>query len=98
MLMTEDALDYLYSTSGWQLGTGPTVVFIDSGAAASLTNQTARSDVYAFTFGQKGLMAGVGLQGSKITRINPCQSPLISCSIRIRLRVSRSKTQRPPRQ
>ena len=28
------------------------------------------SDVYAFTFGQKGLMAGLGLQGSKITKID----------------------------
>lgn len=71
MLMTEDALDYLYSTSGWQLGTGPTVVFIDSGGAASLTNQTARSDVYAFTFDPKGLMFGLNLEGSKITRIVP---------------------------
>lgn len=71
MLMTEDALDYLYTTSGWQLGTGPTIVFIDSGAAASLTNQTARSDVYAFTFNPKGLMVGLNLEGSKITRIVP---------------------------
>ncbi len=27
--------------------------------------------VYAFVFGQKGLMAGVGLQGNKITRLKP---------------------------
>jgi hypothetical protein len=26
---------------------------------------------YAFVFGQKGLMAGIGLQGSKITKITP---------------------------
>lgn len=71
MLMTEDALDYLYSTSGWQLGTGPTIVFIDSGAAATLSNQTARSDVYAFVFDPKGLMFGLNLEGSKITRIVP---------------------------
>ncbi|MBU6283279.1 twin-arginine translocation pathway signal protein [bacterium] len=71
MLMTEDALDYLYATSGWQLGTGPTIVFIDSGAAATLSNQTARSDVYAFVFDPKGLMFGLNLEGSKITRIVP---------------------------
>ncbi len=71
MLMTEDALDYLYSTSGWQLGTGPTIVFIDSGAAATLSNQTARSDIYAFVFDPKGLMFGLNLEGSKITRIVP---------------------------
>ena len=38
---------------------------------ASLTTTTGREDVYAFTFSQKGLMAGVGIQGSKITRIHP---------------------------
>jgi lipid-binding SYLF domain-containing protein len=27
------------------------------------------NDVYAFVFGQKGLMAGVGIQGNKITKI-----------------------------
>jgi hypothetical protein len=29
------------------------------------------SDVYAFIFDQKGLMAGIGIQGSKITKISP---------------------------
>jgi lipid-binding SYLF domain-containing protein len=44
---------------------------MDKGAAKSLTTTTGRSDVYAFIFGQQGLMAGLGLQGSKITKINP---------------------------
>jgi hypothetical protein len=30
----------------------------------------ALKDIYAFVFGQSGLMAGLGLQGVKITRIN----------------------------
>jgi lipid-binding SYLF domain-containing protein len=29
-----------------------------------------RKDIYAFIFGQAGLMAGLGLQGVKITRID----------------------------
>jgi lipid-binding SYLF domain-containing protein len=32
---------------------------------------TAKDDIYAFIFGQKGLMAGIGLQGSKISKIKP---------------------------
>jgi len=28
-----------------------------------------QSDIYAFFFDQKGLMAGLGLQGTKITRL-----------------------------
>ena len=35
----------------------------------SLTTTTAKDDIYAFIFSQKGLMAGIGLQGNKITRL-----------------------------
>ncbi len=69
--MTDSALDYLNSSAGFEVGVGPSVVVVDAGIAKSLTTTTAKDDVYAFIFGQKGLMAGLGLQGSKITRINP---------------------------
>ena len=32
---------------------------------------TAQPDIYAFSFDQAGAMAGLGLRGSKITKINP---------------------------
>jgi len=70
-LMTDGALAHLVNSKGWEIGTGPSVVVVDAGMAKTLTTTTARSDVYAFTFGQKGLMAGIGLQGSKITPIKP---------------------------
>jgi len=35
----------------------------------SFTSTTLREDVYAFIFNQQGLMAGLGIQGSKITKI-----------------------------
>jgi lipid-binding SYLF domain-containing protein len=63
------AVNYLRSSDGWSLGVGPTVVLVDAGAAKSLTTTTLQSDVYAFLFGQEGLMAGLGLQGQKITRL-----------------------------
>jgi lipid-binding SYLF domain-containing protein len=68
--MTDDALRYLDASDGWEIGVGPSVVIVDEGMGASLTTTTARSDVYAFIFDQKGLMAGIGLQGNKITRID----------------------------
>jgi lipid-binding SYLF domain-containing protein len=46
-------------------------VIVDEGMGKNLTTTTAKKGVYAFIFGQKGLMAGLGIQGSKITRINP---------------------------
>ena len=69
--MTDAALDYVGKTGGLEIGVGPSLVVVDQGMARTLTSTTVRSDVYAFTFGQKGLMAGAGLQGSKITRITP---------------------------
>ncbi|MGH7077840.1 MAG: YSC84-related protein [Acetobacteraceae bacterium] len=71
--MTDAALGYLRSSNGWSVGSGPTVVVLDKGAAASLTSTTLTQDVYAVPFGQQGLMAGLGLEGSKITRIHPAQ-------------------------
>ncbi|MBP1688106.1 MAG: hypothetical protein H6Q33_4249 [Deltaproteobacteria bacterium] len=69
--MTDSALSYLDKSGGWEIGTGPSVVVVDTGFAKSLTSTTLRDDVYAFIFDQKGLMAGIGLQGSKITKIHP---------------------------
>ena len=70
-LMNDGALSYLRKSEGWEIGVGPTVVVVDQGLSRSLTSSTAKDDIYAFFFDQKGLMAGIGLQGSKITRINP---------------------------
>lgn len=68
--MTDDALRYLDKSDGWELGTAPNIVIVDTGAAGSLSTTTAQSDMYAFFFDQKGLMAGLSLQGTKITKIN----------------------------
>lgn len=67
--MTDSSLSYVDNTQGWEIGMGPSIVIVDAGMGKSLTSTTARSDVYAFIFDQKGLMAGMGLQGSKIVRI-----------------------------
>lgn len=69
-LMTDEAVRYLDKSDGWEIGVGPSVVVIDSGLARTLTTTTMSDDVYAFIFDQKGLMAGLGIQGSKISRIS----------------------------
>jgi len=67
--MTDSSLRYLDKSDGWEIGIGPSIVVVDAGMAKSLTTTTAKADIYAFFFSQKGLMAGLGLQGTKITRI-----------------------------
>ncbi len=68
--MSNAALRYLDDSGGFELGVGPSVVIVDQGVARSITTSTLASDVYAFIFDQRGLMAGMGIQGSKITRID----------------------------
>lgn len=68
--MTDADMQYLEQSSGWEVGVGPSVTVVDEGLASSLTTTTGRSGVYCFFFDQKGLMAGLGIQGSKITRLD----------------------------
>ncbi|WP_313696681.1 lipid-binding SYLF domain-containing protein [Achromobacter sp.] len=69
--MNEPALAYLNQSDGWALGAGPSLVVVDQGYAASINTTTLTQDVYAVPFGEQGLMAGMGLQGSKISRMDP---------------------------
>jgi lipid-binding SYLF domain-containing protein len=69
--MTQPAMNYLWKSGGWEIGVGPSIVIVDKGLAKSLTTTTAKDDIYAFFFDQKGLMAGLGLQGTKIMKANP---------------------------
>ncbi len=68
--MTDSATSYLAGSDGWSVGMGPSIVVVDEGMGKSMTTTTLKSDVYAFIFGQQGLMAGMGLQGQKITKLN----------------------------
>jgi lipid-binding SYLF domain-containing protein len=69
-LMSDSAVRYLDTSGGFELGSGPSLVILDAGAAKALTTTTLQKDMYAVFFDQKGLMAGLGLQGSKISRID----------------------------
>ncbi|HEX4179206.1 MAG TPA: lipid-binding SYLF domain-containing protein [Caulobacteraceae bacterium] len=69
--MTDGALEYLRRSDGWSAGTGPSIVVVNQGAGAEANSTTITHDVYAFPYGQKGLMADLTLQGTKITRIHP---------------------------
>jgi lipid-binding SYLF domain-containing protein len=67
--MSDKVMKDFLKSKGWEIGVGPTVVVVDSGAGKDLNTLTGKADVYAFIFDQKGLMAGVGIQGSKITKL-----------------------------
>jgi lipid-binding SYLF domain-containing protein len=69
--MNDAALAQLDNAKGFEVGVGPSLVVVDEGMAKTTTTTTLKEDIYAFVFGQKGLMAGLGLQGNKVTQITP---------------------------
>lgn len=69
--MTEDALRYLDRSKGFEIGADANVAVIEEGKAVDVSSTTLRDPIVAFAVGQKGLMAGATIEGSKITRINP---------------------------
>jgi lipid-binding SYLF domain-containing protein len=66
--MNDKALQQLDKANGFEIGVGPSVVVMDEGKAKNVTTTTMKDDIYAFVFGQKGLMAGIGLQGNRISK------------------------------
>ena len=70
-LMDDEAFRALNRSGGWEVGSSPSLVIVDKGMATSLTTTTLAHGTYAFFFNQRGLMGGLSLQGSKITRIHP---------------------------
>ncbi|WP_420383724.1 YSC84-related protein [Novosphingobium sp.] len=69
--MNDTSLRYLRKSAGFAVGTGPSVAVINKGAAVAADTTTIAKDVYAFPYREKGLMADLTLQGTKITPIHP---------------------------
>jgi len=69
--MDDASVKYLDNSEGFELGVGPSLVVLDAGFGKNMSTTTLQKGVYAFIFDQKGLMGGMGIQGTKITRINP---------------------------
>ena len=70
VLMNDKALRYVETRSGFELGAGPSITVADAGFVKGFTTASLKSDIYAFTFGAKGLMGGLGLEGTKVTKLN----------------------------
>ena len=69
--LTDEAMNYLDKADGWEVGTAPNIVVVDKGASGKLSTASGRSNTYVFFFDQKGLMAGLGIEGTKISKTDP---------------------------
>lgn len=70
-LMDQSAFDSINQAKGWEIGSSPSLVVVNEGISKSLSTTTMRKSIYAYFFNQRGLMGGLSMQGSKITRIRP---------------------------
>jgi lipid-binding SYLF domain-containing protein len=68
--MDDESLANFQASSGFEVGVGPSVVLVDDGFAKTLSTTSVQKGIYAFIFDQAGLMAGLGIQGSKISRVS----------------------------
>jgi len=84
IFMNDKAIEQLDNKNGFEVGVGPSVVLVDEGMAKTTTTTTLKDDIYAFVFGQKGLMAGLGIQGNKISKITPKAAELQGISHAVR--------------
>lgn len=82
LFLTNDAdINYLTGSSGWAIGSGPSVVVVDKRSAANMTTTTLTQDVYAAPFGQHGLYDGARFgrvqnhaHSLRSLRAGPCRS------------------------
>jgi lipid-binding SYLF domain-containing protein len=63
------ALQKFRDSKGWKAGVDGSITLIDVGIADQIDTTTLKAPIVGFIVGQKGLMAGVSLDGSKITRL-----------------------------
>lgn len=69
LFMTQQALDNFLASNGWRAGVNGSIAVIELGVGGRVDNDTIKDPIIGFVFGNKGLMAGVSLEGSKFTRL-----------------------------
>jgi lipid-binding SYLF domain-containing protein len=70
LFMTEDALTRFQKSNGWHVGADASVTLITVGASAQVTTTTAQQPVIGYVLSNRGLMGGISLDGTRITRLN----------------------------
>jgi len=70
MFMTQEALDKFTSTKGWAVGADTGIAMLSKGAGGDYDTKTLQRPILGFVFAEKGLIADVSLEGSKITQLN----------------------------
>jgi lipid-binding SYLF domain-containing protein len=70
MFMTQEALDKFTSSKGWVVGADTGIAVMSKGAGGAYDTKTLQRPILGFVFAEKGLIADVSLDGSKISQLN----------------------------
>ncbi len=70
LFMTQKSLDDFRNSQGWAVGGDATVAVVKVGANGNIDSSTATAPIEAFVMTNAGLMAGVSLEGTKVTKLN----------------------------
>ena len=71
LFFDDTAMDNFLYSSGWEVGVDGAVALFTIGVAGSSDTITIKDPIIGFVFGQKGLIAGVSIEGTKFTKIWP---------------------------
>jgi len=70
MFMTQDALDkFRSSDKGWTAGADASVAVVKTGAQGTIDTASATAAVNAFALTNSGLMAGVTIDGTRVSKL-----------------------------
>jgi lipid-binding SYLF domain-containing protein len=70
LFMTKDSLQRFQNSRGWTVGADASVTLLTVGATAQMTTATAQQPVVGYVLSNRGLMAGVTIDGARVTQLN----------------------------
>ncbi|MGI9320308.1 MAG: BPSL1445 family SYLF domain-containing lipoprotein [Thiogranum sp.] len=70
VFLEDDAMKKFRESKGWEAGVDGSVAIAKWGAGEDINTQNFKDPIVGFVFGNKGLMAGISLEGSKITKLD----------------------------
>ena len=69
MFMTQESLDKFKNSDGWKIGVDAGIAVVSLGAGGQYDSKTLQQPILGFVFGEKGLIADLSLEGSKISKM-----------------------------
>jgi lipid-binding SYLF domain-containing protein len=70
VFLEDEAMKKFRASEGWEAGVDGSVAIAKWGAGRDINTQNFKDPIVGFVFSNKGLMAGISIEGSKITKFD----------------------------